>query len=153
MLLVHQELYGRDQLGAIPILTYTKNLMNYLTQSYSTITYEVQPELDIDEGIHLKTDYAIPLGLMMTELITNSLKYAHPIGKILSLSITLNHLNEHDYTLTYADNGQGLPHDIDIAQGKTMGLRLLRDLTRQLKGTIAHSDEQSSFFIITFKDF
>lgn len=152
MLLVHQELYGRSHLGEINMDSYTHNLTEYLLQSYGSTGYEVIPTIQVENDIRLKTDIAIPLGLMMTELITNSLKYARPADHLIYIEINLSQIDNNEYKLAYLDNGHGLPQDLDLKTSKTMGIRLLRDLTRQLKGTIEHTYQQSSFITITFKD-
>lgn len=152
MLLVHQELYGRDQLGAINIDTYVTNLTTYLEQSYGLTDYSVIAKIDIEPAIYLNTDTAVPLGLIVTELFTNSLKYARPDEPIIYIAINLYAVDEKEYKLSYSDNGKGFPQDLDITKGKTMGLRLIRDLTRQLKGTIDLPYQNSSFITITFKN-
>ncbi|MDX3912673.1 MAG: sensor histidine kinase [Pseudosphingobacterium sp.] len=152
MLLVHQELYGRDQLGAINVSAYVQNLIQYLEQSYSLTDYSVATKIDIDTEIYLNTDTTVPLGLIITELFTNSLKYARPDEPIIYIAINLYALTEKEYKLSYTDNGKGFPQDLDITKEKTMGLRLIRDLTRQLKGTIDSPYQNSSFITITFKD-
>jgi len=152
MLLVHQELYKQDQLGTVGINAYVQNLVKYLEQSYNLSDYNVGTSVDIDTDIQLNTDTTVPLGLIITELFTNSLKYAQPDEPIIYIAINLYALADKQYKLSYTDNGKGFPQDLDIAKGKTMGLRLIRDLTRQLKGTIDLPYQQSSFITITFKD-
>jgi len=153
MLLVHQELYSHNHFEAINMLVYTRNLTDYLIQSYALDEYQAIPEIAIADNVKLKTDIAIPLGLIMTELITNSLKYAQPEDQMIYIAINLIKTTDHEYELAYCDNGKGLPETVDIKSSRTMGMRLIRDLTRQLKGTLIYEHQQSSFFRITFKDF
>lgn len=150
MLLVHQELYDKDHLGAVVMVTYIKSLVEYLLQSYVPSQHEVIPSIQISEKIILKTDIAVPLGLIMTELITNSLKYAKPPANNIMINISLCSEAINEYSLTYSDNGQGLAENKDIKSGDTMGLRLIRDLTKQLKGMLTY--QHPAVFTITFKD-
>ncbi|QNL51613.1 sensor histidine kinase [Olivibacter sp. SDN3] len=149
MLLVHHELYDKDHLGTVRMATYIKSLMEYLLQSYLRSQDEVIPSIRIAETITLKTDIAIPLGLIMTELITNSLKYAKPPEKEITIQVSLCAETPENYRLNYRDNGQGLPENRDVKAGDTMGLRLIRDLTKQLKGALTY--QHPAVFTITFK--
>ncbi|GAA4785461.1 hypothetical protein GCM10023231_11700 [Olivibacter ginsenosidimutans] len=153
MLLVHQELYSQTQLGHVNVLNYTRNLMEYLIQSYLPTTIKVLPNIQIMETVALNTDKLTPLGLIMTELITNSLKYAKPQHNPLCISLAFSAKEKDVYTLNYDDNGQGWPETLDPTQSKSMGIRLLRDLSKQLNGRITFPQPKSSFITITFNDF
>lgn len=153
MLLVHQELYGQHGLATVSMPGYVRNLTDYLVQSYALNEYEVTPHISVSDAIKLKADTATPIGLILTEMITNSLKYARPTEGMIDITIDLSEGGDGMFELAYRDNGPGLPEEVDLERSKTMGLRLLRDLTRQLKGTLTYKNNQGSFFKINFNDF
>jgi len=150
MLLVHQELYDRDNLGLVNMRDYTENLTEFLLKGYTKKEYKIQHTIYIDQ-INLNLSMAIPLGLILTELITNSLKYAQPDDKLLHIGIELYEKDEEHYGLYYNDNGNGLPPTLDIKNTKSMGMRLIRDLTKQLKGTLNYQYDGTTTFFIYFK--
>gem|GEM_PF-4742295 len=151
MLLVHHELYSQDTLGEVDMQNYTKRLLQNLLASYNSLTRQVISEIVIDQ-IRLKSDAAIPLGLMLTELITNSVKYAKPEkADALKIGIRIDSMEEGEYVLRYSDNGQGLPSAIDLYTANSMGLRLMRNLVKQMNGTLEYAYLQGAVFIINFK--
>jgi len=151
MLLVHQELYDKDNLGLVNMMDYSQNLTEFLLKCYNHHGYEIQPTIYIN-NINLSTKFAISIGLILTELITNSMKYAKPhTGEILHIGIELSAIDDSTYCLFYSDNGMGLPAELDISNVKTMGLRLVRDLTKQLRGRLSYQYDGATTFIIEFK--
>lgn len=152
MILVHRELYSQPQLKTVNLLNYVRNLVEYLIQSYLPQGYEVTTKLDISANLNLETERLTALGLIMTELITNSLKYATPPDNMLQLNLKICRDAAKQYTLIYGDNGGGFPEGFNPAQEKTMGLRLVRDLSRQLGATLTYPGPKSSFFNLTFND-
>jgi two-component sensor histidine kinase len=150
MLLVHQKLYSENRHGFVDMEQYTHDLVHYLLQSYITNKHPIIPHIVVDP-IKLETDTVIPFGLLLTELITNSIKYAKPKEKKLRLNIELSLLQNGQYCLHYSDNGKGLSSPIDFTNVSTMGLRLLYNLTKQLKGTIHYEFKEASIFKINFR--
>jgi len=150
MLLVHQKLYSENHYGFIEMAHYTNDLVHYLLQSYITIQHSIIPHIQVGT-IKFNTDTVIPFGLLLTELITNSVKYAKPKNKKLLLNIELSSLQNGQYCLHYSDNGKGLTSPIDFENANTMGLRLLYNLTKQLKGTIHYEFKENSIFKINFR--
>ena len=101
------------------------------------------------ENIQLDLDTAIPLGLIINELVTNSIKYAFPTGKG-TITIKLTTKNN-KITLTVADNGIGLPENINIEKTETLGLKLVNILTKQINGKLTLKTNQGTKYKITFK--
>ena len=97
-------------------------------------------------------DTAIPIGLILNELVTNSFKYAFNSVENGELTIDLKKESEKEYVLIVADNGPGLPPDLDITKATSLGLKLARRLAKQLQGTFSYSFENGSVFQVTFKD-
>ena len=86
--------------------------------------------------LSLNIDSALPIGLMLNELATNSFKYAFAAVEEPIITIQLTHQANKALKLTYSDNGPGLPEDYQMSQSTSLGLRLIKILTRQLKGTM-----------------
>ena len=105
-----------------------ERLISGIFYSYEIVTGSIASEIDI-EGVNLSIDTAIPLGLIINELVTNSVKHAFPQGEG-TISIKLKSLPE-QMELIVADNGIGLPENIDIQKPETLGLQLVKSLTEQ----------------------
>lgn len=149
MALIHQKLYQNDEL-LINFDEYIKQLLNEIISMYgnekqTTITVNV-PKLAFD------VDTAIPLGLIINELVTNSFKYGlNDINGKLCLSISKDD-NEGGYQLLVKDNGNGLPDNFDLSKAKSLGLRLVKSLSKQLHGYVTYSFEEGSVFKVFFKN-
>ena len=92
----------------------------------------------------------VPLGLILNELITNSYKYAFKPDRKNILKIAIESSTD-DYKLTYADNGPGIPDDIDITNTTSLGMQLVTILSDELHGDVTYSNNEFSTFIINFK--
>lgn len=134
MALVHQKLYQQDSLRQINVREFFVELSDLLYQSNPQQVKGVSLELDVDD-VELDMDRAIPLGLILNELVTNAYKYAFGKGAAGRLRIVFTKSTDTRYYLRVEDNGPGLPQE--IVQGKSggLGLQLVRGLARQLEGT------------------
>jgi two-component sensor histidine kinase len=101
-------------------------------------------------NIFLSADTAIPCGLIINELVTNSLKYAFPAYRKGIINIELIYHNDNKMTLIVKDNGIGLPKNFDINSTDTLGLQLVTTLVKQLDGTIEVNSSGGTEYIITF---
>ena len=148
MALIHQTLYQGNNISNINFIDYSSQLLNQLAGLYPELS-NVKREV-VANNIELDIDTAVPIGLILSELITNAYKYAfkNTEGSIL-ISLTQE---EHDYRLVVQDNGPGLPIDFDLSETSSIGLRLVRRLSRQLNGASSYKYKNGSIFIITFKD-
>jgi two-component sensor histidine kinase len=111
----------------------------------------IHPYINVPETL-LDIDTAVPLGLIMNELLTNSFKYAFEENKKGVIKIDLKEEKTGEYTLTYSDNGKGIAKDIDIKNTTSLGLRLIHRLSKQLGGSVSYQYRKGSTFIISFKD-
>jgi two-component sensor histidine kinase/CheY-like chemotaxis protein len=138
MALVHEKLYQAKDLTRLSFSDYVQDLVADLFSSYGVGPERIRLKLDVDiNGDVIPVDTVVPCGLIVNELLSNSVKYAFPQGRPGEVRIELRPLTAHFYRLLVADNGIGLPHDFDIAQVQTLGLRLVYSLCReQLRGTI-----------------
>lgn len=149
MAMVHEKLYKSDNFSNINLREYLVNLVSDIFYSYGCKKETINLELDL-EDIKMGIETAIPLGLIINELVTNSVKYAFPQSKG-TISIKLKSLTE-QMELTIADDGIGLPKDIDIENTKTLGLQLVNSLTDQIDGEIELDRSHGTEFKITFKE-
>lgn len=149
MALIHQKLYQDEGLD-IDFDDYVDKLVKEVRRLYGK-DHEVETHITT-HGHTFDIDTAIPLGLIINELVTNAFKYgfSSDLGKRLSISLAKE--EEGLYTLTVEDNGKGLPADLDLAKTRSLGLRLVRRLTKQLHGKVFQSNENGCIFTIRFKD-
>ena len=150
MAMVHEEIYKSKDLGSIEVGDYIENLLKSLYRTYINDTELVKLEMDV-EPINIGIDNAIPLGIIINELITNSLKYAFPEGKKGKVNLSLFSKNE-DYILIESDNGIGIPDDIDFKNADTLGLQLVNTLVSQINGNIDLNRNNGTEFIIKFRN-
>ncbi|MEW6603015.1 MAG: histidine kinase dimerization/phosphoacceptor domain -containing protein, partial [Nitrospirota bacterium] len=140
MALVHEKLYNAKDLANVDIKDYIHSLVSGLFTFYDISTTKVSPVLSI-ENISLSIDTAIPCGLIINELVSNTLKYAFPQQNTGELRIALSKgpavADDHNYILTIGDNGIGIGGELDIRKAKTLGLQLVTNLVEhQLQGSL-----------------
>ena len=135
MALIHQKLYQNDDLSVIEMQGYIESLINSVQSVYKKGGHNINITIDA-EGVELDIDRAIPFGLILNELVSNSFKYAFPEddenGKIY---IHLRKNGGQGY-FEYTDNGIGLPEDTDDRANSSMGIRLMNRLVNQLQSTL-----------------
>lgn len=147
--LIHQKLYTYDELSSILFKDYIEQLCNHLKVVYNVTTINFNLQINpADAKLDMET--AIPLGLILNELITNSIKYAFTHMDKGIISISFNNNANGTFTLTIADNGKGLSADYDLLKSKSLGFRIVNELTRQIKGSIETINNNGAQFIITF---
>jgi len=134
MALVHESLYSSDNFAAVNFAEYAKNLSEQLVSTYGLKAGLVKVGFDMDTVL-IPIDLAVPCGLILNELVTNAVKHAFPSEKMGTIKLSLR-LSEPDKicTLSVADDGMGLPSTLDIDSSSSLGLRLIRSLTRQISG-------------------
>ena len=148
MALIHQKLYQNEDLSVIEMQDYTEQLLKQITTFYGFRNLHLQVQA---HNLTLDIDTAIPLGLILNELITNSCKYAFADSDQGKIHIELEQTETH-YKLFFTDSGPGLPRGLDIDKSKSLGLRLVKRLSKQLHGYFEYNRDHPAKFIITFKD-
>jgi two-component sensor histidine kinase len=147
MALIHQLLYQSEMFTNINFASYLEQLMSSLHSTYckpgENIRYKISAE-----PIKLDVDRAIPMGLIINELVTNAYKYAFQGKKEGNIEICLTKQPENDLLLSIADNGIGLPEKIDIQKTNSLGLRLVNLLVKQLKANINHERKNGTIIKI-----
>jgi PAS domain S-box-containing protein len=147
MALIHEKLYQSENLAEVNFAEYLRNLTRDLFRSYGAggVALKLQTE-----EIRLDVDTAVPCGLIVTELVSNALKYAFPQGKGGDLHISFAQISRERLALTVTDNGIGLPKEIDPRNPKTLGLQLVGMLVNQLHGTLDVVADGGTTFMVTF---
>jgi len=149
MSLIHQKLYQNDIISTINFEEYAQQLVSQILNLYGLTKVNIKVELN---SLMLDVDTAIPMGLILNELVTNSCKYAFNEQQEACVCLTLKDLSKGEYMLIYRDNGKGLPHDFDIKKSNSLGLKLIQRLTKQLQGSFSYKFEELSIFEVRFKD-
>lgn len=148
---VHQLLYSTQSLSSINFKDYLYKITDLLTRSYLHDPDAVKFNLDLQD-INLGLDTAIPCGLVVNELITNSIKYAFPEGGKGEIYIELNTKNEMIYIKIH-DNGKGFPDGFDPRKSKGMGFQIVFDLIeKQLEGEVNFCSKTGFCVVISFPD-
>ena len=149
MALIHEQLYQSENLDRIDLPSYVEDLVTNLYQSFGYCNTSIQFNLKVDP-IYLNIETAIPCGLIINELVSNSLKYAFTQNLAGEININFNEINFQQFHLSIQDNGSGFPADFDVETTETLGLRLVRMLIHQLDGTLVIDSECGTCYHITF---
>ncbi len=150
MALIHEKLYQSADLARVDFYEYISNLAAYLFRSYEVNSGAVKLNVE-SEDVLLGVDTAIPCGLIINELVSNSLKHAFPDGTGGSINIRLRPADAERLTLAVSDDGVGLPPDFDVRNTPSLGLQLVNTLARQLGGEVEVGGGEGAEFKITFR--
>jgi len=148
MALIHEKLYQSDDLANINSRQYISSLMGNLAHSYRT-EGKVKIKLDIQDQL-LDVNLAIPVGLIVNELVSNSMKYAFN-GKAGEIELLMGK-EKNKYELIVKDNGIGFPEGFDPNKTDSLGMQLVTALTRQIHGTYKFFNDNGANFKITFNE-
>lgn len=152
MAMVHEMLYMRQDLSKIEYKSYVLELGEYLIRSFKGTENNIVLSVNIPD-VKLGIDTAIPLGLLINEIITNALKYGLPDDNAGEIYIELIKTDINDYQLNIGDNGEGFLEEDDKKNSNTLGLKLIHNLARQLKGTIVRDhSKKGAHYIIKFSE-
>jgi PAS domain S-box-containing protein len=146
--LFHEKLYRSDDLARVEIGDYLRELAALLLQQYRRGAQELSLTVEA-ENLECGVETAIPCGLIANELITNALKHAFPEGRRGAIRVEVHHANG-SAELSVADDGIGLPPELDIAATQTLGLQVVCALARQLHGNVAAEVDHGTRFRLSF---
>lgn len=151
--LVHEKLYQSKDLARIDFSDYLKNLSNFIFTTYKTNIPNLRIDYDLDE-VYLSVEVSVPLGLIMNELLSNSLKYAFVNNSDHqsehTILIKLKRIAADKHILSVSDNGAGLPDNFDIEGTESLGLKLVTSLVQQVEGKLEIHPKNNTEFKITF---
>jgi PAS domain S-box-containing protein len=150
MALIHERLHLDSEPDRLDFREYAEKLARDLFYSYGVNSERIQLRFEL-EPILLGLNQAIPCGLILNELLTNSLKYAFPNERAGEILVKLSFGEDHIIKLTVADNGVGLPPAFDWKESQSLGLRIMNILGRQLEGTVQREAGAGTAFSWTFR--
>jgi two-component sensor histidine kinase len=154
MALIHEQLYQSSNLAQINFKDYIHNLVHYLRRSYTQTVPNVEIHFNVEE-VNIEMDQAVPLGLIVNELVSNSLKHAFPSGhsaRIGEVWITARREPSSGLVVSVGDNGVGIPENLDIENSSTMGLQLVRSFVIQLRGQLTIQRKPGTTFTVTIPE-
>ena len=150
MAMVHEKLYQSSDLTHINFSNYIICLVNHLFYSYGIEESQIKKMIDV-EDIDLNIDTAVPCGLIICEIVSNSLKYAFKDGRIGKVTVSLK-IKDEKFYLTISDDGIGFPKKLDFKNTDSLGLKLVNSLTNQIDGEIHLDKTCGTKFKITFNE-
>ncbi|MGB9927035.1 MAG: sensor histidine kinase [Methanosarcina sp.] len=163
--LIHEELHEGGEIDKLKFSAYLEKLVENLLRTYTVGDTEINLNMELVKNVFFEMDIAVPLGMIVNELVSNSLKYAFPERasgelqiKLLSEELARSEPdnsgkpagNHTEYTLIVSDNGVGIPEEIDFENSDTLGLQLVNILVDQLDGTLELKNRNGTAFIIKF---
>lgn len=148
MALLHETLYGSGNLAKVNFSSYIKNICVHIIHSYGAENIILEPHL---ADITIELDQALSCGLIINELVSNALKHAFPGERKGKITVELQELPDNQIMFAVADDGIGLPQEVDINKSETLGLKLVSMLTEKLKGNIELIRDGGTTFRIIFK--
>lgn len=135
MALIHEKLYQSGDLANIDFKQYVKKLTNFLFQSYGINQAKIKFKNNVQD-VELGVDTAVPFGLIINEIVSNSLKHGFKTQEFGEVKIDMGYDENNKLILIISDNGVGISEDLNIEESESLGLRLVNNLTTQLNGTI-----------------
>ncbi len=150
MALAHKNLYEADDLVHINFKDYVGSILRHLFGTYANDSNAIKLNTNIEVDF-VNISIALPCGLIINELVSNSLKYAFPKGNKGEINIALQIEDNDNYVLTVSDNGVGFPENIDIRNTRTFGMQLVNILVDQLHSTVELDRESGTSVKISFK--
>jgi len=148
MSLIHQKLYNSDNLSSIDMSRYIHELTSYLADSFNT-GQRIRFEFDI-EPLDMDVSHAVPLGLILNEAITNSIKYAFPADKMGVITISLRQIEGQNYLLLISDNGIGISPNVNTRNPGSLGMSLMAGLSEDLRGSFSIENNNGTVLKILF---
>jgi two-component sensor histidine kinase len=150
MAMIHEKLYQSKTFTEIDMAEYIYNLITEIFYTYTVNTNQIKKIIEIDD-VKLNIETSVPCGLIISEIVTNSLKYAFPNRKEGEIRVSLLAHDDY-YKLTIMDNGIGLPNNFKIDETETLGLQLVKSLVNQIDGEIELDRNHGTKYKITFKE-
>jgi len=149
MALIHEKLYQSKDLAGINFAQYIQSLTVHLMHTYNAKLKNVHLKTEV-ENVFLDISKAIPCGLIINELVTNSLKHAFPDGQSGEILVRLHTNNNGKMALEVSDTGVGFPDGSNVRKPDTLGLQLVNDLVNQLGGIIELDQTRGTAFRVAF---
>jgi two-component sensor histidine kinase len=149
--LLHEKLYQSESVSVINMHGYLRTLTGELMRMNTPSGMRREVKINV-HGVDLGLDTALPCGLIITELVTNALKYAFPGRPEGIIYVSLGTTSEGNYQMVVWDNGIGMSKDFDISKATSLGMRLVKMLTDQLNGKLEVDLSQGTRIMVTFRE-
>jgi two-component sensor histidine kinase len=150
MALVHEKLYRSDDLAEVDFCAYIQSLVRHLFMSYGVNSKRIDLNVDVKD-IFLDINTSIPCGLIINELISNSLKHAFTGRAQGTIHVSMRPENNSKFKIVIKDDGVGLPESLDVTQSESLGLQLVTMLVEQLQGKLSIVNKKGTSFEIVFE--
>lgn len=151
MALIHELIYGTENFVYLNIPEYLSKLIESIRVTYSVHSEQVEINLEADK-LNLGMDLILPVGLIINELLTNSLKHSFPNGRNGIINISLKNTGRKNFSIILSDNGIGFPPDFEMKSKNTLGVFLVKTLVKQLNGEIDFITQSEGVkIVINFK--
>ncbi len=151
MALIHEKLYQSDDLANIDFKEYVKKLTAFLFQSYGVDQSKIRFKNNVS-NVQLGVDQAVPCGLIINELVSNSLKHGFKEKDTGIIKIDMGHDENNNLIMKVSDDGKGLPEGLDVQKSDSLGLRLVNNLSIQLNGKVEFFNNNGTSVKLTFED-
>ncbi|MBI5249578.1 MAG: response regulator [Desulfomonile tiedjei] len=151
MALAHEKLYLADNLAALKMNEYIDGLVDHLLVSFKTLGKPIRLVKNLEE-VYLGLETVVPVGIILTELLSNCFKHAFPDDRRGEIAITLLAKPENTFELIVADNGVGIRKNIDLSNPDSFGLNLVKTFAQQIGGKIDVNSIQGTKFSLEFKN-
>ncbi|WP_106794261.1 tetratricopeptide repeat protein [Aquimarina sp. Aq78] len=148
MAIIHEKLYKSSDLSLINLQTYLDGLLTHFKTSYQLSERNITINRSIEE-INLDMDHLVPCGLIVNEIIANSIKHAFQDDQGGQISIEASR-NKDQCILTVKDTGVGFPEDFEIENSRSLGMQLIQGLTQQINGSIHIISNPGAYYTIAF---
>jgi two-component sensor histidine kinase len=160
MALIHEELYKGEGTDTLDFSMYIRKLAENLFQTYSLKSKNIHLSMDLEENVFLNMDTGVPLGIIVNELVSNSLKHAFPGRDRGEIQIKLHREKKEkhkkecvkatSFILIVSDNGIGIPENLNIEEVDSLGIQLITTLVDQLEGELELKRNNGTEFTIKF---
>ena len=147
--LLHKTMYQNKNFNAVNFDKYLAELISHSKQANYSLNKQIEIDFTTDD-IQLEIDTAVPLGLILNELINNAYKHAFKEKQSGAISIALKEVDKKSYQLLFKDNGNGFAADFDVTKVKSVGYELINGLTKQLKGKLTTHNDNGAVIVIHF---
>jgi two-component sensor histidine kinase len=149
--LIHEQLYRTENRGRVGLYRYLQSLISNIASSFGEKGSRVVIEWDLEE-VELPLGKAVPLGLLVNELLTNAIQHAFPDGRPGKIRVSLSRPPDGGIVLAVADDGVGIPAGLDFRKTETLGLQIVTLLAEQLDGRIDLVSQGGTRFRIEFEE-
>lgn len=149
MAMLHERVYKSKDLASVHLRPYVRDIANYLFRGSDVQSGQIRLDIDVSD-VSLGIKKAIPCGLIINELLLNSIKYAFKPGEKGVVSLAIGKSSDTHFQLIVKDDGKGIPPDVQVKQPKTMGLKLVNMMVSQLSGKMEVRSAKGTTFVIRF---